>query len=147
MKYVRILVLFVVFLLILFTKNYFDKKSIIKEKNILKNGVYIKGRVKKTIVSNNHEFGIILIKVDTANVKEFVGNNASDFFPYKIKHGFAEVYTHVPYNIQIGTLIIINSDKGIVSYYNKKSQHEYDSEIFLVGNWDKKFIEKNTTIK
>jgi hypothetical protein len=92
-------------------------KQAVLNNRILKNDLYFQGTVLRVKTSNNHNFGILLLQLDTANKSRFVDTLKEGIYPYKIRNGLAEIYTNVADGIQKGDQIIIDSNKQKAYYY------------------------------
>ncbi|QNK62557.1 hypothetical protein H7F33_18790 [Pedobacter sp. PAMC26386] len=88
-----------------------------------------------TKISGNHSFGVLLLKVDSVEKGKFIDTLLKQgIYPYKIRGGMAEVYTCVPYNIQKGTKVVVDSDKKTVFYHYIVENKDYKGNLLVVEN-------------
>jgi hypothetical protein len=115
--------------------------------SILKNNVFIKGNVLSIKQSNNHDFGIILLDVDSANVKEFIDTLKNGFYPYRVEHGKAELYATISDGISIGDKVIINSNERKATYYYHKSNQRFEGFLNVITGFNLEYVKENTSFK
>ncbi len=85
MKNLNLLILLIVFICMVTCIYHCGEMQEKETDRILKNNVFIKGNVLSIKQSNNHDFGIILLDVDSANVKEFIDTLKRGFYPYRTR--------------------------------------------------------------
>jgi hypothetical protein len=140
--------MFIVFIGIITCVYFFSKKTVEKQDIYLKNNLFIQGRVINIKESNNHSFGIILLALDSANVKEFHNTLDLGVYPYKVKNGKAELYTFIPDGISEGDKVIVNSNSKEAVYYYVKSKQQFRGSIKVLSNSiDINYVKENTIIK
>ncbi len=141
LKYVILLILFVVFFLWLH-KN--DDRVRTQEQKLLHNDVTFTGEVVSIKISHNHSFGIIFLKLGKSNTNRFDKSIVKGKFPYRIYGTSAELYTHIPDGIAVGDVVSVISNRGtaIYSYKNPKQQYEGFINIIMDPN-DIEFIKGN----
>ena len=145
--------LFVGFIfLILITIGIFKctSKEYDERDKLLDNGIVFSGTIVNTSVSLNGTFGIIKIKLDSSNVKEYAKFSDEYLFPYRIKDSIAEIYCYVPLHqgITIGvTTLKLESDKRFIKIFiNDKKTIE--SDLFInTSERNLKYVKKHTIFK
>jgi len=149
MKYLKWVVFLVLFISLMKYLYHSDKKKGKIEDKYMANGLFIKGEVLEVKKSKNHVFGILLLKVNSLNTGKFIDTPLNkSIYPYKIKNGEAEIYVPIPYGIQKGDKVIIDSDKKIAHYHfvSKNKQDEGNLEIVTEPH-DLIYVKNNTTFK
>lgn len=113
------------------------------------NRLVIKGRVLNIKTSGNHNFGILLLEVDSINIADFVDTVLKEgIYPYKIKNDKAEVYLNVPDGLKEGDEAIVNSDKKTVVYYYKAENRRAESDIWVINDpYNIEYVKENTLFK
>lgn len=143
MKYVRFIVLFVVFIGIVLYVTNTGTKEYDEINKVLKNGVVFEGSVTDIKKSNNHSFGILTINVSNSTVKEFSKELKQGIYPYQIKDKKAEIYLPVYIEKQIGDHVKLISDRQIIYYKGKKTEDE--GEVYVITNTsDVNFVKENS---
>ncbi len=146
MKSLNLVVMFIVFICIVICVYYFDNGNSEKRDNLLKNDLFLRGQVLNIKTSNNHAFGIILLVLDSCNVKRF--SDTTDTFPYKVTAGKAEVYTFIPDGLSIGDEVIVASNTKSATYYYTKTKRKSKGSIKIITNdGDIDYIKKSTMLK
>lgn len=125
--------------------NDIDKE---KQDKLLNNNVFIRGEVASIKTSHNHAFGIILLKLDSTNIRQFVDTLRTGIYPYKIKAGRAEVYTHVPDGILIGDKVTLTSNSKSLVYYYVKSKQRFEGTISVITySDDVDYVKQNSVLQ
>jgi hypothetical protein len=115
---------------------------------ILKNDLSFRGTVLSVKKSNNHNFGILLLQLDTTNKSRFVDTLKAGIFPYRLQNGLGEIYMHVADGVQKGDEIIIDSNKQKAYYYLKAERKHYEESISLINySGDIQFVRNNTIFR
>ena len=120
-----------------------------KVDKLLNNGIIFSGIVIDTNVSSNGTFGIIRVKIDSSNVKEYSQLSDNYLFPYRIKDSIAEIYCTVPSydEIEYGkTKVYINSDLRKLSFDTGKLQ--FNSSLYInTDDTNLMYVKKHTIFK
>lgn len=120
-------------------------KEKIKSDNLLINNIKFSGEIVDLKVSGNHLFGIIRLKVDSTNTKMFLPSDVN-MYPYRIKDSIAEIYHYVSHDLKKGIKVKVDSDKKIISFYDRDI-FMYDLDMWIVTEKENiKFIRNNTII-
>lgn len=117
---------------------------------LLNNNIIVQGKVSNIKNSHNHDFGIILVQLDSANLKDFNGHTTGDvIYPYKIKNGKAELYVDIPYELVIGDRIIMNSnERGGRGYDNDTLSRKKGVSVQMLSDYNElNYIRNNTDLK
>jgi hypothetical protein len=127
-----------------------DSKEYKKWDVLLNNNVVIRGKVLNIKHSLNHDFGIILLELDSTNLKEFSGRTTGQpIYPYKIKDGKAELYVPLPPELATGDKVVVNSNERIGGGYDVDTlSKEKSFSIYMLrddNNLD--YVRKNTDLK
>ena len=146
MKYLRFVILFIVFIGMVIYLSTTGTKEYTENNKILKNGVVIGGTVADIKISNNHGFGILSVNVSNSTVKEFSKKLEHGIYPYQINGNQAEIYLPIFIERQIGDSVKLDSDKQIIYYKGKKSKDE--GEVYIITEpTDIDFVKENTLFK
>lgn len=120
-----------------------------KVDKLLNNGIIFYGTIIYTNASYNHSYGLVRIKIDSSNVKEYSQLSDNYLFPYRIKDSIAEIYCTVPSydEIEYGkTKIYINSDLRKLSFDTGKLQ--FNSSLYInTDDTNLMYIKKHTIFK
>lgn len=144
----NILILVIVFTCLIALIYYFNRETTNRNDKILKNNIFIKGRVSDIKTSTNHAFGIILLSLDSANIKSFNDSLKAGIYPYKIENGKAELYTSIPDGISKGDIVIVNSNDQKEIYYYLKTKHRFKGSLQIVtDDLNVEFVKKNAIFK
>jgi hypothetical protein len=146
MKYIRFIILILIFSFVVYFINQVSKKHQIYSSEMLKNDVEFEGRITYIKTSQNHAFGIIGIEIIKSNLKKFENLKLNEYFPYKIRNNYAEIYCTVNVDRKNGEIIKIISNESTI-YYNPKFSNEIGDLHLVSDETDKKFIEKYSKIK
>lgn len=143
MKYVRLIILFIVFVGLVLYVTKAGTKEYDKQSQVLKNGVVLEGFVTDIKKSRNHGFGILTVNVSNSTVKEFSKELKQGIYPYQIKDKKAEIYLPIYIERQIGDHVQLISDRQIIYYKGKKTEDE--GEVYIITNpSDIDFVKKNS---
>ena len=144
--------LFVGFIfLILITIGIFKctSKEYDERDKLLDNGIIFYGTIIYTKASYNHSYGIVRIKIDSSNVKEYSQLSDNYLFPYRIKDSIAEIYCTVPNHDEIKygkTKVYINSDLRKLSFDTSKLQ--FNSSLYIsTDDTNLRYVKKHTIFK
>ncbi|WP_143056671.1 hypothetical protein [Chitinophaga sp. YR573] len=117
---------------------------------LLNNNIIIRGKVLNIKKSLNHGFGVILLELDSTNLKEFSGRTTSDdiIYPYKIKDGRAELYIPIPYELAKGDKVVVysNERKG-QGYDGDTPSKEKTFSIYMISDNSLNYVRENTDLK
>ena len=120
-----------------------------KVDKLLNNGIIFYGTIIYTNASYNHSYGIVRIKIDSSNVKEYSQLSDNYLFPYRIKDSIAEIYCTVPSydEIEYGkTKVYINSDLRKLSFDTGKLQ--FNSSLYInTDDTNLMYVKKHTIFK
>lgn len=143
MKYVRWIILFIVFIgLVLYITNE-ETKEYDKQNQALKNGVVFEGLITGIKKSNNHSFGVLTLSVFKSNFKEFSEELKEGMYPYQIKDRKAEIYLPIYMERQIGDHVQLISDRQIIYYKGKNTEDK--GEVYIITDpSDIDFVKKNS---
>lgn len=149
MKYLYLVILFIVFVSLLAYCYHSGEERMDKSNQVMSNNLMIKGRILDIKISGNHNFGILLLKVDSANIRKFVDTQLQGgIYPYKIKNGRAEIYLNVPDGLQNGDEAIVDSDKKTVFYHYKAENRHAESNLLVVDDpYNIEYVKENTVFK
>lgn len=142
------IILFTIWLVTIITYLNFGGGTYLKEMKLLKNGVVFEGKILKIYTSNNHNFGLILVKITSSNKKTFKKRLPENIFPYQIKDSIAEIYTIIDFEENyINKHIKLISDKEKI-YIIDQNKHIISSSGIRIqdGGDDAKFIKENTIL-
>ncbi|PIF43738.1 hypothetical protein CLU96_0651 [Chryseobacterium sp. 52] len=143
MKYVRFIVLLIIFIgiVVFITKN--GAKEYTEENKVLRNGVVLEGTVSDIKRSDNHSFGILTVDVLHSTIKEFSKKSKQGIYPYQIRDKKAEIYLPIYIERQIGDHIQLISDRQIIYYKGKNTKDE--GEVYIITNpSDVDFVKENS---
>ncbi|AWA31025.1 hypothetical protein HYN48_13560 [Flavobacterium magnum] len=143
MKYLKIIIPLIFFLLICFAANHSAERDKIHQDKLLHNNVKIHGIISSIKISGNHCFAVLGIKNVKSNFTIFNSNTQKEFFPYLIKNDKAEIYTHICENeIMIGDSIYFDSNNLMLKVFGK---NQYELNVNLISEpTDIFFAKKNT---
>lgn len=120
-----------------------------KVDKLLNNGIIFYGTIIYTNASYNHSYGIVRIKIDSSNVKEYSQLSDNYLFPYRIKDSIAEIYCTVPSydEIEYGkTKVYINSDLRKLSFDTGKLQ--FNSSLYInTDDTNLMYVKKHTIFR
>lgn len=113
---------------------------------LIKNDVEFTGTVTNFIISNNHSFGIVELKISESNVSNYEKKLPGSYlFPYKIKDSIAELYVEIPPSkIELGLKAKVNSNREIVEYYKGDSLSFLGGVYVRYSSTDKDYANKNS---
>jgi len=121
-----------------------------KTNKLLDNNIYFTGTLIYMKASNNHIYGLIRVKIDSSNVKNYYKQSDDYIFPYRIENDTAEIYCYVPILSGLTydkTKVILDSNKRNVYFYENNKEIAA-ATLFINGSEiDKAFIKKNTIFK
>lgn len=144
MKYVRLIVLLILFIGIVVFITKTGAKEYTEENKVLSNGVVLEGTVSDIKRSGNHSFGILTIDVLQSTVEEFSQKLKHGIYPYQIRHKKAEIYLPIYIERQIGDHVQLVSDKQIIYYKGKNTEDK--GEVYIITNpSDVNFVTENST--
>lgn len=144
MRYMRFIILIIVFVSIILYFFSKTKNQTIKSNQILNNGVVFEGTISNIKVSNNHSFGILFVDLKKSNTKELNVQLDDEMFPYRINNGKAEIYCTVSIDRKKGELIKVNSNNQLIYYLNTKD-NEIGSLSLIDDIYNIKFVMVNST--
>ncbi|WP_370911866.1 hypothetical protein [Chitinophaga sp. RCC_12] len=98
-------------------------------------------------MSGNHAYGIIGISVLNTNRNEFADSIQSAIFPYRVSEGYAEFYGYVPIETKIGFTIELDSDKGIMTIFEKDRVVKKTVVAVSLEKTNIEFVRKNSKFK
>lgn len=122
------------------------QKDILRDDILIRNGIVISGIVVDYKISNNHDFGILQLKVTDSNSSSFNYKSDDFLYPYKIKDSVAEIYTHIS-TIQKGFKIALNSNEKTIKIYNDNDFLQELEIAMIYEETDMNFVRKNTIFK
>lgn len=146
MKYIRFIILIVIFVCIVV---YFNKQSNVEQiesNNYLNNGIVFEGIVTGFKSSDNHAFGIIQLKITKSNVKYFNKTLKNGIYPYRIKGVLAELYCTVSVERKLGDVVKVVSNESTI-YYNPEKDTEQGSIYTITDIYNIDFVKENTIFK
>lgn len=143
MRYMRFIILIIVFILIVLYFFSKTKSQTIKSNHVLNNDVVFEGTISNFKVSNNHSFGILFINLKKSNKKELNLELDNEMFPYRINKGKAEIYCTVSIDRIKGELIKVNSNDELIYYLDTKD-NEIGSLSLIDDIYNIKFVKENT---
>jgi len=146
MKYMRYIILVIIFVCIVI---YFNKQSNIeqiKSNNYLNNSLVFEGVVTRLKASDNHAFGIIELKITKSNVKDFNKIFKNGIYPYRIKGNLAELYCTVSIERKLGDMVKVVSNESTI-YYNAEKDTEQGSIYIITDIYNINFVKENTIFK
>jgi hypothetical protein len=127
--------------------NKYDKKLKVESKKLLHNGIKFSGKVISFKQSNNHAFGVILLKLSSEENRIFIKPDANKEFPYRLYHDYAELYTQIPDGINVGDVVSVDSNKESFTYKFLSSNQKYEGYISVINDpIDIEFISNHTMI-
>lgn len=144
----KIIIMLIAFIGLVALIYYFNEKQTIRNNELLRNNIFFKGHVLNLKVSNNHTFGIILLHLDSTNVKYFSSSLKNGIYPYRIKNGKAEIYNFIPDGIGVGDEVTVQSNALKILYHYLKSNLHYEDTLEIITdgvNID--YVKKNTNFK
>ncbi|AMR34243.1 hypothetical protein A0256_23715 [Mucilaginibacter sp. PAMC 26640] len=142
-----IFMLFIIFGMVKCLQSVTSKQAVLSNR-MLMNNLYFRGTVLSVKTSNSHNFGILLLQLDTANKSRFVDTLKEGIYPYKIQNGLAEIYTNVADGIEKGDQIIIDFNEQKAYYYLKAETKHYEERISLINySGDIQFVRNNTVFR
>lgn len=149
MKYIYWVVLLAGFISLVAYCNHAAEKRMEIIDRVMQNDLVIRGKLVDTKTSSNHSFGILLLNVDSVKTGKFRDTMLEHGrYPYKIKDGKAEIYLHVPYGIQKGDQVIIDSDKKTAFYHYSRGNKVYTGDLgVVVDPYDIDYVKENTIFK
>jgi hypothetical protein len=114
---------------------------------LLDNGIVFSGKVIDTKISNNGNFGIAVIKLDSSNVKEYAKFSDEYLFPYRIKDSIAEIYCYLPRYSKVDKIKLISKDRMI--YFYNKDKIKFNSTSLFINTSERnlKYVKKHTIFK
>jgi hypothetical protein len=107
--------------IVVFTWYKIGSKSYAESDKLLTNHVRFSGTIMSFQKSDNHAYGIIVIKLTDTNTKEFENDTIPGIFPYKVKGEYAEFYGYIPASIKVGNTVLLDSDKRIMNIYDNNT--------------------------
>lgn len=116
---------------------------------LLTNHVRFSGRIVSIKRSHNHAFGIIGIRIQDTNTKEFADTSSQRLFPYKIKGAYAEFYGTIleSFSIKVGDVVVLDSDKRIINIYDDHNSITV-SDVYVDTDGDNlEFVRRHTMFK
>ncbi|MCO5945713.1 hypothetical protein [Mucilaginibacter flavidus] len=144
MKYLKYIILLLIFMSLVFLSRKNDKKQEIKDAHLLHNGIKFTGKVTGIKTSQNHAFGIILLELKNTNTPKFTKSTSTIEFPYKIFGDNAELYTRVPDGLTVGDLVSVNSDLVTATYFYVAEKEPHEGFINIIhDSTDIEFIHEN----
>jgi len=146
MKYLRFIIIFVLFagLVILLTQT--GAKEYAEKNKVLRNGVTFEGVVTDIKRSNNHSFGILSVNISKSNVNDFSAKPEEGIYPYQIREKQAEIYLPVFVQREVGDSVKLISDQEIVYYKGQKSSDK--GEVYIITeSEDIDFVKQNSSFK
>ena len=144
-KYLRFIILFIVFLFEVYFINKCSKEEYAIEQKMLQNNFVLKGKVDSFKISDNHCFAILYISKFKSNSKEFNPRKEKKYFPYAIENNRAEVYDRIcESQISIGDSVYINSNEKTI-YYKTKKDGNFEGNLEMAGG-DISFIKKHSNL-
>ncbi|EKT3958579.1 hypothetical protein LIS90_13515 [Flavobacterium psychrophilum] len=146
-KYKFTPIIFLVALFVIVIIYLLSGKEIEKENKLLKNGVHFSGEITEIDQSNNHDFGIIRVKIIESSIKRFKSKTANTNFPYTISGNVAEIYNYIPIEIKKGDKIFLNSNEKTISFFDD-NKVLVKAEIYIIKEKiDLEFIKNKTEIQ
>lgn len=144
-KYLRFIILFIVFLFEVYFINKCSKEEYAIEQKMLQNGFVLKGKVDSFKISDNHCFAILYISKFKSNFKEFNPKQNNKYFPFAVSKDKAEIYTKIcESQISIGDSVYINSNEKTI-YYKTKKEGNFESDLQMAGG-DISYIKKYSSL-
>lgn len=116
---------------------------------LLDNGIVFSGTVIYTKASKNHSYGIVRIKLDSSNVKEYAKFSDEYLFPYRIKDSIAEVYCTVPRRellIYKKSKVYINSNMRDLEFITGKKKFKGTLQV-STEQLNMRYVKKHTIFK
>jgi hypothetical protein len=152
MKYLRFVILFIVFATIVIYLEKTGAKEDIRINNVLNNNVELNGNITNIEQSRNHAFGIIQLRLTHSSVKEFnktLNDTAKNgIYPYRIEGSLAELYTIIPHGLNEGDSVRLKSSEKNSHYYDVQTKQSSEGYIWVVTNsTDIDFVKENTIFK
>ena len=149
MKYLRFIVLFVVFIGMIIYVNKVDAEDSNRINKALNNNVRFEGYIVDIKQSNNHAFGIIRLELTESSTGEFdkkINDTLKNgIYPYRIKGTQAELYTVIPDGIDEEDIVKLKSNEKNCHYYNVKTKQNSEGDIWMITNdTDIDFVKENT---
>ncbi len=119
-----------------------------KKNEVLDNDVNFSGHVIAVKQSNNHAFGIIILKIIQSNVNNFNDKLKNSIYPYRIQENIAELYTIIPDGIQEGDIVNLKSKEKNSHFYYVKTKQKSEGYIWVITEpLDIDFVKENTIFK
>ncbi|CAI9679225.1 hypothetical protein HZQ11_00035 [Elizabethkingia anophelis] len=147
MKYLRFIVLFIIFIVIVMFLTKKGTGYAIERDKVLQNKIIVNGIVTNIKVSNNHNFGILTLNIVNSNIKEFKSQLSRGIYPYKIQGKVAEIYSYIPAGISKGDKVELNSDEQKCHYYYVKTKEKFEGSIKVITDLtDINFFQENTSL-
>jgi hypothetical protein len=143
----KLLIMFLVFICMVVSVYKCSIKEEKKLDKLLDNGIVFSGTVIDTKISNNGNFGIAVIKVDSSNVKEYAKFSDEYLFPYRIKDSIAEIYCYLPRYSKVDKIKLISKDRMI--YFYNKDKIKFNSTSLFINTSERnlKYVKKHTIFK
>jgi len=148
MKYLRFIIIFIVFVGMIIYLKKTGKEEYTEKNKVLENNVNFSGQVIDIKQSNNHAFGIISLQITQSSVKEFNDKLKNGIYPYRIQGNIAELYTIIPDGIQEGDIVDLKSKEKNSHFYYVKTKQKSEGYIWVITEpLDIAFVKKNTIFK
>lgn len=110
-----------------------DKRSKLSE--YIKGSVYLRGQIVSTKVSNNHLFGIVQIKVDSAHMGySLIAEKDRSFLPFRQHGDTAEIYKKVDAADSIGYELTLESTADNITVRDKMGRVAYMSRPLMIAD-------------
>lgn len=146
MKYLRYIILLIVFISMVFYCNRQSDKKTKNSDDLLNNSIVFEGTITKFQASTNHAFGIIQLKLIRSSIKEFDKEIKEGIYPYKIKGDTAELYCTVSIERKLGDLVkFVSKDHTI--YFNPQNSKDEGSLFIITDPYNISFVKENTVFK
>jgi hypothetical protein len=112
------------------------------------NNLYIKGKILNSKISDNHCFGIILVKIDSINQKWENLTFNKKIFPVFVRDSLVEYYCPIYENRKVGqTLEMILKNKSIYKRDSNNNIFSF-SDIYFVSSCNNiSFIKNNSLLQ
>lgn len=121
-------------------------ERLIEDKEKLINNVMFTGIVEDVILSSNHGFGIVKLRVLESSITKKCKADLDQYFPYHIEEGKAELYSVVSSIEETGDTIKVDSNN--LNFYYSIDGKEKKGELFMIrGKLAKDFIDLHTELK
>jgi hypothetical protein len=145
----KLLIMFLVFICMVVSVYKCSIKEEKKLDKLLDNGIVFSGTVIYTKASKNHSYGIVRIKLDSSNVKEYAKFSDEYLFPYRIKDSIAEVYCTVPRRellIYKKSKVYINSNMRDLEFITGKKKFKGTLQV-STEQLNMRYVKKHTIFK